>query len=67
MLVETTEDATSVEEREGGLVLLVRRAALADADLRALRAVLAPVSGRIVGCPYAPRRRPRPGRPPGPG
>ncbi|MCK9928766.1 hypothetical protein MXD62_16550 [Frankia sp. Mgl5] len=55
MLVET-EDVWGVEEREGDLVLLVRRAALAEADLRALRAVLAPVVGRIV------TRRTRPGR-----
>lgn len=48
MLVETTENATSIEEREGGLVLLVRRAAIAEADLRDLRAVLAPVVGRVV-------------------
>ncbi|MEX5631932.1 hypothetical protein [Parafrankia sp. FMc2] len=45
-----------VEEREGDIVLLVRRAAMAPADLRALRAVLAPVAGRVVAPPRARRR-----------
>ncbi|EFC78785.1 hypothetical protein [Parafrankia sp. EUN1f] len=53
----TDQGQMGVEERSDGLVLLVRRAALAEADLRALRAVLAPVSGRLVGPPYTSRRR----------
>ncbi len=49
MQVEVDARSTiGVTERGGDLVLVLRRGSLPDADLRALRAVLAPVTGRIV-------------------
>ncbi|MCK9921236.1 hypothetical protein MXD61_04845 [Frankia sp. AgPm24] len=39
----------AVVERDGDLVLLVRDGALPSRTVSALRAVLAPVAGRIVG------------------